>query len=261
MTTFARESLLLTYRSLRGIPRVPERILDVTIQPIVFILLFRYVFGSAIHPPGVTNYSNYLMPGLIAQGLAFGMIGTGVATSHDMAEGVLDRFRSMPVSRLSIVTGQVLGQFAEAVLGLSVYIAIGLACGWSPTFSFGTALEWVGLLLLGTFAFTWAGAYFGMLVRSPDAMQGVGFIIIFPLSFMAGAFVPIKGMDLIPRTIAQWDPISALVATSRKLANGVPSSGSWLLSHAELAMVLWSLLMLAVFIPLALHRFNNTVSA
>jgi ABC-2 type transport system permease protein len=261
MTAFARESLLLTVRSLRAIPRVPERILDVTIQPIVFILLFRYVFGSAIHPPGVHNYSNFLMPGLIAQGLAFGMIGAGVATSHDMAEGVLDRFRSMPVSRLSIVTGQVLGQFTEGVLGLVVYTGIGLACGWRPNFSPGVAVEWVGLMLLGTFAFTWAGAYFGMLVRSPDAMQGVGFIIIFPLSFMAGAFVPIKGMDLIPRTIAKWDPISALVATSRKLADGVPSSGSWLLSHAELAMVLWSVLLLAIFIPLALHRFNNTVSA
>jgi ABC-2 type transport system permease protein len=256
MTSFARESLLLTFRSLRAIPRVPERILDVTIQPVVFILLFRYVFGSAIHPPGVHNYSNYLMPGLIAQGLAFGMIGTGVATSHDMAEGVLDRFRSMPVSRLSIVTGQVLGQFTEGVLG-----PMGLVCGWRPNFSAGVALEWVGLMLLGTFAFTWAGAYFGMLVRSPDAMQGVGFIIIFPLSFMAGAFVPISGMALIPRTIAKWDPISALVATSRKLSNGVPSSGSWLLSHAELSMVLWSLLLLAIFVPLALHRFNNTVSA
>jgi ABC-type multidrug transport system permease subunit len=261
MTAFARESLLLTYRGLRAIPRVPERILDVTIQPIVFILLFRYVFGSAIHIGAVQNYSDYLMPGLIAQGLAFGMIGTGVATSHDMAEGVLDRFRSMPVSRLSIVTGQVLGQFVEGVLGLAVYTAIGLICGWRPTFGVGGALAWVGLMLLGTLAFTWAGAYFGMLVRSPDAMQGVGFTIVFPLAFLGGAFVPIAGMDAIPRAIAQWDPISALVAASRHLADGVPSSGSWLLSHGELAMVIWSLLMLAVFVPLALHRFNNTVSA
>jgi ABC-2 type transport system permease protein len=261
MTTFARESVLLTVRSLRAIPRVPERILDVTIQPIVFILLFRYVFGSAIHIPHVTNYSDYLMPGLIAQGLAFGMIGAGVATSHDMSEGVLDRFRSMPVSRISIVTGQVLGQFVEGVLGLAVYTAIGLICGWRPNFGLGGALEWVGLMLLGTFAFTWAGAYFGMLVRSPDAMQGVGFIIVFPLAFLGGAFVPIGGMAAVPKAIAEWDPISALVATSRKIADGFPSSGSWLLSHAELAMVIWSLLLLAIFVPLALHRFNNTVSA
>lgn len=261
MTAYARQSLLLTFRSLRAIPRVPERILDVTLQPVVFILLFRYVFGSAIHPPGVTNYSNYLMPGLIAQGLAFGMIGAGVATSHDMAEGVLDRFRSMPVSRLSIVSGQVLGQFVEGVLGLAVYTAIGLACGWRPSFGAGEALAWVGLMLLGTFAFTWAGAYFGMLVRSPDAMQGVGFTVVFPLAFIAGAFVPISNMDAVPKAIAQWDPISALVAASRKLADGYPSHGSWLLSHGELAMVIWSLLMLAIFVPLALRRFNNTVSA
>src|ERR1700760_4293378 len=137
MTTFARESLLLTFRSLRAIPRVPERILDVTIQPIVFILLFRYVFGSAIHVAHI-SYVDFLIPGIIGQGLAFGLIGTGTATSHDMAEGVLDRFRSMPVNRLSIVTGQVLGQYVEQVLGLCVYIALGLVVGWRPHFSVGT---------------------------------------------------------------------------------------------------------------------------
>ena len=105
------------------------------------------------------------------------------------------------------------------------------------------------------------GAYFGMLVRSPDAMQGVGFIVIFPLAFLGGAFVPILGMAAVPKAIGEWDPISALVATSRKLADGYSAHGSWLLSHAELSMVIWSLLLLAIFVPLALHRFNNTVSA
>src|ERR1700679_3290493 len=113
---FVRATGLLTGGSLPAIPRVPERILDVTIQPIVFILLFRYVFGSAIHIPGVHNYSNFLVPGIIGQGLAFGLIGTGTATSHDMAEGVLDRFRSMPVRRISIVSGQVFGQYCEQLL-------------------------------------------------------------------------------------------------------------------------------------------------
>jgi ABC-type multidrug transport system permease subunit len=125
----------------------------------------------------------------------------------------------------------------------------------------GSGFELLGLILLATFAFTWAGAYFGMLVRSPDAMQGVGFIIIFPLSFMAGTFVPITGMDLIPRTIGEWDPISALVATVRKLSTGYGSSGSWLLTHCELSMLLWSLLLLAIFVPLALRRFNRTLAS
>jgi ABC-2 type transport system permease protein len=260
MTTYFRETGLLAFRSLRAIPRVPERILDVTIQPIVFILLFRYVFGSAIHVFGI-SYTNFLIPGIIGQGLAFGLIGTGTATSHDMAEGVLDRFRSMPVRRISIVSGQVLGQYCEQLLGLAVYVALGLIVGWRPHFTVRTGLECLALVMLAMLAFTWAGTFFGMLVRSPDAMQGVGFIIIFPLSFLAGVFVPIAHMALIPRTIGNWDPISALVATVRKLSEGYPSSGSWLLDHAELAMLLWSLVLLAIFVPLALRRFNRTLAA
>lgn len=257
---YARESLLLTWRSLRAIPRVPERILDVTIQPVVFILLFLYVFGAAIPTPGL-KYVDFLMPGIVGQGLAFGIIGTGVAICHDMQEGVLDRFRSMPVNRLSIVSGLVLGQYVEQILGLVVYVVLGLIVGWRPHLTLGAGLELTGLVLLALLAFTWIGTYFGMLVRSPDAMQGVGFTIIFPLSFLAGVFVPIHRMALIPRVIAEWDPISALVAAIRLLSENYPAKGSWLLEHAELSMLLWSLVLLAIFVPLALRRFNRTLAA
>jgi ABC-2 type transport system permease protein len=260
MTAYIRESGLLAFRSLRAIPRVPERILDVTIQPIVFIFLFRFVFGAAIHVQGI-SYVDFLVPGIIAQGLAFGLIGTGTAISHDMAEGVLDRFRSMPVKRLSIVTGQVLGQYCEQLIGLTVYIVLGLVVGWRPNAGVGPMLEALGLVLLAMFAFTWVGTYFGMLVRSPDAMQGLGFIIVFPVSFMAGVFVPIAAMDLVPRTIGDWDPVSALVASVRGLTQGYPSSGSWLLDHAEVAMLSWSVLLLLIFVPLALRRFNRRLAA
>src|SRR5947209_12161177 len=131
-----RNTVLLTGRSLRAIPRVPERLLDVTIQPIVFILLFLYVFGSAIHVSGI-SYKNYLFPGIIGQSLAFGIIGAGVATSNDMTEGVIDRFRSMPISRLSIISGQVMGQFCEQVLGMLIVVGFGLALGWNPQLTFG----------------------------------------------------------------------------------------------------------------------------
>jgi ABC-2 type transport system permease protein len=258
---FARDTLLLTGRSLRAIPRVPERLLDVTIQPIVFILLFLYVFGSAIHVPGI-SYKNYLFPGIIGQSLAFGIIGAGVATSNDMTEGVIDRFRSLPISRLSIISGQVMGQFCEQVLGMVIVVGFGLLLGWSPQLTFGHGVELVGLMVLGMLAFTWTGVLFGMLVRSPDAMQGVGFIVILPLSFMAGTFVPIAGMDAIPRAIAQWDPISALVGTVRGLTTpGVHRGGSWELAHPELAMALWCVVLLAICVPLALRRFNRTLAA
>jgi ABC-2 type transport system permease protein len=257
---FVIDTLLLTGRSLRSIPRVPERLLDVTIQPIVFILLFLYVFGSAIHVTGI-SYKDYLFPGIIGQSLAFGIIGAGVATSNDMTEGVIDRFRSMPVSRLAIISGQVMGQFCEALLGIVITIAVGLALGWDPHLTVVHAVELLALMLFGMFAFTWTGVLFGMLVRSPDAMQGMGFIIILPLTFMAGTFVPIAGLDAVPRAIAEWDPISALVATVRSLTQGYPSSGSWQLDHPEIAMALWCLLILAIAVPLALRRFNRTLAA
>ena len=259
--SYVRDTLLLTGRSLRAVPRVPERLLDVTIQPIIFILLFLYVFGSAIHVPGVT-YKNYLFPGIIGQSLAFGVIGAGVATSNDMMEGVIDRFRSMPIRRLSIISGQVMGQFCEQVLGMVIVVAFGLALGWSPQLTVAHGLELFALMVLGMFAFTWAGVLFGMLVRSPDAMQGVGFIVILPLTFLAGTFVPIAGMDAIPRAIAQWDPISALVASVRDLTTpGLHMGGSWQLDHPELAMVLWCVLLIGICVPLALRRFNRTLAA
>ncbi|MHB1571054.1 MAG: ABC transporter permease [Solirubrobacteraceae bacterium] len=256
---FARDTMLLTGRSLRAIPRVPERLLDVTIQPIVFILLFLYVFGSAIHVHGV-SYKDWLFPGIVAQSLAFGVIGAGVATSNDMTEGVVDRLRSMPINRLSIVTAQVVGQFCEQLLGLAITVGLGLALGWNPRLSPVGAFELFGLMALAMFAFTWAGVLFGMLVRSADAMQGVGFIVVLPLTFLAGVFVPIAGMDAVPRAIGDWDPISALVASVRHLTQGIGSGGSWQLNHPELAMALWCLILLGVCVPLALRRFNRTLA-
>ena len=257
---FVRDTALLTGRSLRAIPRVPERLLDVTIQPVIFILLFLYVFGSAIHVPGI-RYKDYLFPGIIGQALAFGVIGAGTATATDMTEGVIDRFRSMPINRLSIITGQVMGQCCEQVLGLVITIGVGLALGWDPHLTVAGGFELAGLMLLGIFAFTWCGVLFGMLVRSPDAVQGLGFIVILPLTFMAGTFVLISGMDAVPRAIAEWDPISALVASVRTLTTPeFHSSGSWQLDHPQLAMVGWCLLILAVCVPLALRRFNRIVA-
>ena len=257
---FLRDTSLLTWRSLRAIPRVPERLLDVTIQPVVFILLFLYVFGAAIHVPGI-SYKNYLFPGIIGQTVAFGVIGAGTATATDMSEGVIDRFRSMPINRLAIITGEVIGQFCEQVLGIVITIGVGLALGWRPDLTLLHGIELGALLAFGVFTFTWAGVLMGLLIRSPDAVQGAGFIVMLPLAFLAGTFVPIREMDLIPRVIAEWDPVSSLVATSRSLTTHLHSSGSLQLDHPELAMVAWCLILLAVCVPLALRRFNRVTSA
>jgi ABC-type polysaccharide/polyol phosphate export permease len=256
---YLRETSLLIERSLRSMPRVPERLLDVTVQPIIFTLLFLYVFGSAIHIPGI-RYQDYLLPGLVGQGLAFGVVGAGVATATDFTTGVIDRFSSLPITRLSVITAQVLGQIIEQILGMALIVGLGLALGWRPHLNVGTGFELVGLILLGLMAFTWFGVLLGMLVRSSDAMQGLGFAIVFPLSFLAGTFVPISGMKTIPRVIGEWDPLSALVAAIRHVCQGTNAHGSWQLEHPVIAMVGWCVVITAVCVPLALRRFR-TVSA
>ena len=252
---YLRETGLLVGRGLRTIPRVPERLSDVTIQPIMFTLLFLYVFGSAIHVHG--SYQNYLLPGLIGQSVAFGVIGAGVATSTDFSSGVVDRFRSLPVVRLAVISAQVIGQIIEQILGIVIVAGVGLALGWRPHLGGGRAVELVALMLLGLFAFTWVGVLAGMLIRSSDAMQGIGFAVMLPLSFLAGTFVPIAGMKLIPRVIAEWDPLSALVAAVRQVCQGTQSSGSLQLEHPVPAMIAWCVLLIAVCVPLALRRFRT----
>ena len=252
---YLRETGLLVGRGLRTIPRVPERLSDVTIQPIMFTLLFLYVFGSAIHVPG--SYQDYLLPGLLGQSVAFGVIGAGVATSTDFSSGVVDRFRSLPVIRMSVISAQVIGQIIEQILGIVIVAGVGLALGWRPHLGGGRAVELVALMLLGLFAFTWVGVLAGMLIRSSDAMQGIGFAVMLPLSFLAGTFVPISGMKLVPRAIAEWDPLSALVAAVRQVCQGTQSSGSLQLDHPVPAMIAWCLLIIAVCVPLALRRFRT----
>jgi ABC-2 type transport system permease protein len=252
---YLRETGLLVGRGLRTIPRVPERLSDVTIQPIMFTLLFLYVFGSAIHVPG--SYQDYLLPGLLGQSIAFGVIGAGVATSTDFTSGVVDRFRSLPVVRMAVISAQVIGQIIEQILGIVIVAGVGLALGWRPHLGGFRAVELVALMLLGLFAFTWVGVLAGMLIRSSDAMQGIGFAVMLPLSFLAGTFVPIAGMRLIPRVIAEWDPLSALVAAIRQVCQGTQSSGSLQLDHPVPAMIAWCLLLIAVCVPLALRRFRT----
>lgn len=258
---YFRETGLLVGRALRTIPAVPERLSDVTIQPIVFTLLFLYVFGAAIEIPGVPRYQDYLLPGLIGQSLAFGVIGAGVATANDFSSGVIDRFRSLPVTRLSVISAQVIGQVIEQILGMAIVAGLGLLLGWEPHMSAVEVLGLIALILLGLTAFTWFGVLLGMLVRSSDAMQGIGFAIVFPLAFLAGTFVPIEKMDLIPRTIGEWNPISTLVAAVRQITQGVHATGSWPLENPVLAMVLWCLLIIGVCVPLALRRFRTTSAA
>ena len=249
-----RETALLIMRGLRTIARVPTRLSDVTLQPIMFTLLFLYVFGSAIHIPG-QRYQDYLLPGMIAQSIAFGVIGSGVATATDFASGIVDRFTAMPISRLAVITAQIIGQMIEQIIGMIIVAAVGLALGWRPHLNTLGAAELIGVVLLGLFAFTTFGVLVGMLLDSADAVQGIGFAIVFPLAFLGGTFVPIAGMSLVPRVIGEYNPLSAIVAAVRHLTQGTATTGSWPLEHPVPASVLYCLLLTAVCLPLALRTF------
>ncbi|MGX6448029.1 ABC transporter permease [Patulibacter sp. S7RM1-6] len=259
VAAIVRESLILTGRSLRTIPRVPERLIDVTIQPIIFIVLFTYVFGSAIHVPG-TDYKDFLFPGILVQTVAFSLIGTAVATSNDLHEGVVDRFRSMPIRRISVLIGQALGQMAETVLGVVITVVAGLVVGWSPDMGVGDVLVSLALLLGFLLAGTGLGVLLGLTFSTVDAAQGVGFLVVMPLTFMSGVFVPTDGMPRILEVIGEWNPISPLVAAFREHTGSVAAHGAWPLEHAELASAIWIVLLIAVAVPLGLRTFARATT-
>jgi ABC-2 type transport system permease protein len=255
-----KDVLVLTRRSLARIRREPETLAGVTIQPVVFVLLFAYVFGNAIRIPGGGNYHEYLVGGMIGMGLAQTAPGTAVALVSDMSTGLIDRFRSLPMSRAAVLAGRSIADLLTQMIGVIVTAGVGLAIGWRVHTGAGDVLAAVGLSLLFGYAFTWAGACLGMMLRSPEAAQQTGFIIFLPLTFISSAFVPTQGMPGWLQAIANWNPMSALAATCRHLfgnPNPAATVHAWPMQHPELAVAGWAVLMLAVFAPLAVHLYRR----
>ena len=252
--------VVLARRSLARIAREPETLMDVTIQPIIFVLLFAFVFGGAIPLPGGGNYHEYLIGGMLAMGLAATAPGTAVALVTDMSSGLIDRFRSLPTARSAVLAGRTLADLVTQVIGTVVIAGVGLAIGWRIHSSVGDAAAAFGLALLFGYAFTWVGACLGMVLRSPEAAQQMGFVLFLPLTFVSNAFVPTQGMPGWLQPIAEWNPMSALAAASRHLfgnPNPAASVQAWPMQHPELAVLGWSAVLLAVFAPLAVHLYRR----
>jgi ABC transporter DrrB family efflux protein len=252
--------LVLTQRSLARIVREPETLMDVTIQPIVFVLLFAYVFGSAIAIPGGGSYREYLIGGMLGMGIAGTAPGTAVALVTDMSTGLIDRFRSLPMSRAAVLAGRTLADLLTQALGALVVAAVGLAIGWRVHTGIADTLAAFGLALLFGYAFTWAGACLGMVLRSPEAAQQLGFILFLPLTFVSNAFVPTQGMPGWLQAVADWNPLSALAAACRHLFGNPDPAATvqvWPMQHPVLSVFLWSGALLAVFAPLAVHLYRR----
>ena len=257
---FAGDVWVLTKRSLARIRREPETLSEVTIQPIMFVLMFAYVFGGAIQIPGGGSYNEYLIGGMLGMGLAQTAPGTAVAVVSDMATGLIDRFRSLPMSRAAVLTARTLADLLTQMIGAAVVAGVGLAIGWRVHTNAGDVIEAFALALLFGYAFTWAGVCLGMVLRSPEAAQQTGFVIFLPLTFISSAFVPTQGMPGWLQPIAEWNPLSSLAAACRQLfGNPNPAAAVqvWPAQHPELAVVCWSAAILVVFAPLAVHLYRR----
>jgi ABC-2 type transport system permease protein len=257
-----KDTWVLARRSVARIAREPEQLSDVTIQPVIFVLLFTYVFGSAIHLPGGGDYHQYLISGMFGMTMAGSAPGTAVGLTTDMASGLIDRFRSLPISRAAMLAGRTIADLFTQVLGILVLAGTGLAVGWRIHHGIGNALAAVGLAMLFAFAATWAGACAGMIMRSPESAQAAGFIFFLPLSFVSNAFVPTQGMPSWMRDFANWNPISALAAACRTLFGGpnpATTIHAWPMQHPELAVIVWSVALIAIFAPTAVVLYRRKV--
>jgi ABC transporter DrrB family efflux protein len=251
---------VLARRSLARIAREPETLMDVTVQPILFVLLFAYVFGGAIALPGGGSYHEYLIGGMLAMGLAATAPGTAVALVTDMSSGLIDRFRSLPTARAAVLAGRTISDLVTQVIGTAVVAGVGLAIGWRIHTSLADAAAAFGLALLFGYAFTWLGACLGMVLRSPEAAQQMGFVLFLPLTFVSNAFVPTQAMPGWLQPVAEWNPMSAVAAASRHLfgnPNPAASVQAWPMQHPELAVLGWSAVLLMIFAPLAVHLYRR----
>jgi ABC-2 type transport system permease protein len=257
-----RDVAVLTARNLVHLAREPLQLSDVTIQPVLFTLLFVYVFGAGVVVPHST-YTDFAIAGLLAMNLTTSAIGTAVGLSTDLSTGVIDRFRTLPIWKPSVLVGRSVTDLLSATVCSAIVIATGFVVGWRPDASLGSVLAGVGIFLLFSYALAWGCACLGLVSQNAESAQGLGLVILFPLAIVSNALVPTARMPTLLRTIANWNPVSAVTTAARQLfGNPNPSATihAWPMQHPVAASLLWSLAMLAVFAPLAsaLYRRRTT---
>jgi ABC-2 type transport system permease protein len=244
------DAVVIARRNLIGIARTPQLLVFATIQPILFVLLFRYVFGGAIDVPGV-SYVDYLIPGIIVQTVVFGATSTAVGLSEDMSKGIIDRFRSLPMSRSAVLGGRTIADLARNVFVVLLMIAVGTAVGFRFHNGFLPAVAAVFVALLLGYCLSWVFAFIGLTVADPESAQLAGFLPIFPLVFASSVFTSIQSMPGWLQAFAKVQPITRAADTVRALTQGGPVAANLIWT------LLWSIAILAVFAPLAVRRYRH----
>ena len=253
-----RASMVVVWRNLIHIKRMPEMLMDVTVQPIMFVLLFAYVFGASIDVPG--GYREFLLPGIMAQTIVFSAMIVAIGLTNDLEKGIVDRFKSLPISRASVLIGRSISSLIHSSIGIAVMAVTGLLIGWRIRNGVLDGATAFLLILLFGFAMIWLGIWVGSVLKTTEAVQGVMFTVMFPLTFLANTFAPTANMPTWLRVLAEWNPISALTQACRNLwGNGAPAgaSAAWPLHHPVGVSIAWSIGLTLIFAPLALRAFRK----
>jgi ABC transporter DrrB family efflux protein len=252
MSTGISDTLVLAKRNFLRIARAPDLLLAFTVQPIMFVLLFAYVFGGAIQTGG-QSYINFLIPGILVQTMAFGGFVTAMGIAEDLRNGLVDRFRSLPMSRSAVLAGRTLSDIVTNAISITVMLVVGVIIGFGFESPFLHVVAGILLLLLFGYAFSWVFAFIGLTSSSPEAAQSLGFIVIFPLTFVSSAFVPPETMPGALQWFAEWNPFSITVNAIRALFIGDPAGNTiW-------GAVAWSIGIAAVFGVLAVTKYKRAV--
>jgi ABC transporter DrrB family efflux protein len=252
--------LVLTGRNLVHIAREPLQLSDVTIQPVLFTLLFVYVFGAGVVLPGGGSYTAFAIAGLLALNLTTSSMGTAVGLSTDLSSGIIDRFRTLPMWRPAVLVSRSLADLLSAGLCMVIVALTGLAIGWRPEGGAAAMFGGFAVFLLFGYAMSWCCACLGIVSKGAESAQGVGLVVIFPLAFVSNSLVPTERMPAILRAIADWNPVSAVTAAARSLFHNPNPSATihdWPMQHPVVASLLWSLALIAVCAPLAAHLYRR----
>jgi ABC-type multidrug transport system permease subunit len=257
------DGIVIAKRNLIKIKRVPDLLVFSTASPIMFVLLFAYVLGSGIVIPGM-SYREFLMAGIFAQTMIFGSTITGSGLAQDLQRGIVDRFRSLPMSQSAVLVGRTTSDLANNVIVIVIMSITGLLVGWRIRSSFLEAAAGFILMLAFAYALSWAMAVIGLAVRSPEVFNNASFIAVFPLTFVANTFVTTSNLPAGLKTVAEWNPVSALVQAVRELFGNVspqmPVPDAWPLQNPVIATVGWIVVLLVIFVPMANYRYKKAVS-
>jgi len=254
-------SWVVTKRNLRTMVRMPENFVFRLIQPLIFLLVFYYIAGGAIKIPGTgsAGYREFLIPGILAQTVTFAAASSSVGIADDMTKGLVDRFRTLPMSRPAVLSGRAFADLLQTAVTLLVLAGVSLAIGWRVHSGILPVIYALLLLLLVSFSLSWVGALIGLSVRTPEAASSGGLIWVFPVAFVSDAFVPVQTMPGWLQGIAYWNPFSAIVQACRTLLGspGINRSGPWPIQHPIAAALLWSLVIGTIFASLAIRKYQR----